>query len=92
MLITHDETSRLPEPLCKPDPRLWEYMVTQAGQRNIRFTQAVYIGDDPEKDGELVQGIPDVTFFLFDPDGMRGPIPNAFSSYDMLAVPPRVLS
>ncbi len=59
--VTDDELRVLPEPLCKPDGRLWTYMLSVA---NVSLAQAVYIGDDPVKDGTLARnaGIPFLHF------------------------------
>lgn len=65
LIVTDDELRALPEPLHKPDPRLWEYLLNKAG---IPFEDVVYIGDDPKKDGQLARnaGVP---FLHFAPKG-----------------------
>ena len=65
LIVTDDEFRRLPEPLCKPDPRLWQYMLAKV---DVSFRRTVYIGDDHVKDGELAKnaGVP---FLHFAPKG-----------------------
>ena len=65
LTVTDDESRALPEPLSKPDPRLWQYMVERA---NMPLLNPVYIGDDQGKDGGLARnsGVP---FLHFAPVG-----------------------
>jgi len=65
LMVTDDELRVLPEPLSKPDPRLWQYMVERVGGP---LPNPIYIGDDQGKDGGLARnsGIP---FLHFAPEG-----------------------
>jgi FMN phosphatase YigB (HAD superfamily) len=65
LVVSDDDVRRLPVPLSKPDTRLWEFMLARAAEVAMQFQRAVYIGDDPEKDGLLVKELPNVRFVLF---------------------------
>lgn len=65
LIVSDDDLRALPEPLCKPDPRLWQYML---GKSKFTFVNAVYVGDDVVKDGELAANS-GVQFFHFAPEG-----------------------
>lgn len=64
-IITDDELRILPEPLSKPDPRLWGYLLQES---HITPLDSLYIGDDQVKDGGLARnaGVP---FLHFAPEG-----------------------
>ena len=69
LIVTDDELRVLPEPLSKPDGRLWDFLLGKAGRTHLQ--NAVYIGDDKAKDGGLAQNA-SVRFLHFAPKGARG--------------------
>lgn len=67
-MVTDDELRSLPEPLSKPDPRLWQHLLDEA---KVSFPSAFYIGDDQAKDGGLARNAR-VPFLHFAPVGAPG--------------------
>lgn len=68
-MVTDDELRVLPEPLFKPDARLWGYLLAEVCVH--RFPNAVYVGDDQIKDGGLAHNA-NVPFLHFAPLGAQG--------------------
>ena len=76
LMVTDDELRALPQPLHKPNPQLWHYMLETA---NATFGSAVYVGDDQVKDGELARNV-GVPFFHF--TGTKAPLHRQVGTFD----------
>jgi len=85
-MLTDDILRKLPNPLCKPDPKLWTELTRLSGWSGIRLEHALYFGDDPKNDGELVRRVPGVDFLLFDPTGKHSHL-ESFTDWSELKLP-----
>lgn len=85
-MLTDDILRCLPDPLNKPDVRLWTELTKLAQWSGIQLGQALYFGDDPVKDGNLVRSLPEVDFLLFDPLGKYPSLPT-FNDWSKVRLP-----